>query len=76
MSPQEETASLAHHQFSKSGESIRNVKDIVTCVTVGDEKVGKTSLVISYISNGFPSEYVPTAFDKYSGLKSIYLMCS
>ncbi|ESO00703.1 hypothetical protein HELRODRAFT_157354 [Helobdella robusta] len=38
---------------------------------VGNGGVGKTSLVVSYISNGFPSEYIPTAFDKYSVLITI-----
>lgn len=42
------------------------------CVLLGDGAVGKTSLVVSYTTNGYPTEYVPTAFDNYSG-KYIYL---
>lgn len=32
---------------------------------IGDGAVGKTSLIISYTTNGYPADYVPTAIDTY-----------
>ena len=42
--------------MTSAGKTIR-------CVLVGDEYVGKTSLLITYLTNRFPEIYVPTILD-------------
>ncbi|XP_076017723.1 rho-related GTP-binding protein RhoU-like [Genypterus blacodes] len=43
-------------------------KEALSCMLIGDGAVGKTSMIISYIFNGYNSEYKQTAFDVFSGL--------
>ena len=53
-SPADPPVELIHNAVFKPGSKIK-------CVFLGDGAVGKTSLIISYMTNGYPIEYVPTA---------------
>ncbi|KAJ6663868.1 hypothetical protein lerEdw1_009949 [Lerista edwardsae] len=46
----------------------RELLRALECVLLGDGAVGKTSLALSYSTNGFPARYVPTALDRFSAV--------
>ncbi|XP_061174313.1 rho-related GTP-binding protein RhoJ-like [Saccostrea echinata] len=41
--------------------------DFIKCVVLGDDSVGKTSLLVNYATNRFPTTHVPSVFDNYAG---------
>ena len=48
--------------------------DLIKCVVLGDDNVGKTSLLMNYATNRFPSKHVPSVFDNYAG-KFFFQFC-
>ncbi len=40
--------------------------EVVNAVIVGDNNVGKTNLILSYATDNFSLEHVPTVFDHFS----------
>ena len=49
--------------------SVAQTEEInIKTVVVGEGAVGKTSMIMSYSQDEFPTEHVPTVFDTYKGV--------
>uniref|UniRef100_G3NR63 Ras homolog family member V n=2 Tax=Gasterosteus aculeatus aculeatus TaxID=481459 RepID=G3NR63_GASAC len=55
---------MACQRFDKPSR----LREELSCMLVGDGAVGKTSMIISYIFNGYNSDYRRTAFDVFTGV--------
>merc|ERR1719348_1169501 len=65
-SPLLKPAPAQQHHTPQDSPSLKSANgNQIKCVFIGDGAVGKTSLIISYTTNGYPAEYVPTAIDTY-----------
>ena len=47
--------------MAAQGQTVGAVNKI-KCVVVGDGGIGRKSLLVTYTTNEFPAEYVPTVF--------------
>ncbi|XP_061098178.1 rho-related GTP-binding protein RhoV-like [Conger conger] len=56
---------------SVCGSQDESLDPVLTCMLVGDGAVGKTSMIVSYTTNGYPTEYRQTAFDVFSVLVQV-----
>ncbi|KAH3759709.1 cell division control protein [Pelomyxa schiedti] len=50
------------------GGDVLVLTQLFKVVCIGDKVADKTALLVTYAQNGYPTEYVPTVFDNYSGV--------
>lgn len=60
-------------QICQTIDEPNRLREELSLMLVGDGAVGKTTMIISYIFNGFNSEYKQTAFDVFTGKVSAFL---
>lgn len=58
------------HEHGHAHAPDSDPEPVISCMLVGDGAVGKTSMIISYTNNGYPTDYKQTAFDVFAGKSS------
>ena len=60
------TSETSIEEINESIEFRKELGENIRCTLVGDLECGKTSVLLSYLLDSCPVQYVPTIFDSYS----------